>query len=119
MADHEKTWEIYAASWKVMSAEDKRDLYKQSLNPDCVYTDPMTRARGWKELETYMLDFHQRVPGGYFATVEFMTHHDQSIAKWEMRDANETVLGDGVSYGAYDESGRLVSMTGFFETTKG
>lgn len=116
MSDHERTWETYAASWKATSADEKRALYEKSLSADCVYTDPLTQARGWDELVAYMLEFHQQVPGGHFATVEFMAHHDRSIAKWEMRDASDAVLGDGVSYGEYDKHGKLVSMNGFFKT---
>ena len=63
-----------------------------------------------------MLGFHQQVPGGHFATTYFLAHHDVSIAKWNMVNGDGTIIGDGVSYGHYNEEGALVAMTGFFET---
>ena len=119
MSKLENTWETYASSWRSTSAEDKRALYEKSLSPECVYTDPLAQTRGWGELLAYMQEFHRQVPGGHFVTVEFMAHHDRSIAKWEMRDGSDAVLGDGVSYGEYDEHGKLVAVNGFYRTPEG
>ncbi len=113
--DLQKTWATYVSSWRATTEEAKRALFEESLSRDCVYTDPLTRARGQDELIAYMLEFHQQIPGGHFVTTEFMAHHDRSIAKWEMRDGNDTVIGDGVSYGEYDHHGKLLSMNGFFK----
>ena len=44
-----------------------------------------------------------------------MAHNDKSIAKWDMCDGDGKVLMEGISYGEYNESGKLVSMTGFYE----
>lgn len=114
MNDMNTTWETYAASWKAETDADKQACFEQALAPDCVYSDPMTQARGWDELTAYMNQFHSQVPGGHFVTTEFMAHHGRSLAKWEMRDGNDTVLGDGVSYGEYNNDGKLLSMSGFF-----
>lgn len=113
--DHRQVWERYALSWKVTTAEEKRALYAESLSPECVYTDPMQRCAGFEELEAYMLAFHQQIPGGHFVTRRFRTHHDKSIAEWDMCGADGQVLGDGVSFGEYDAQGRLLRMTGFFD----
>ena len=124
MTELETTWETYVASWKSVSVDDTRALFEKSLSPDCVYSDPLTQTRGWDELLAYMREFHQQIPGGHFVTLEFMAHHNRSIARWEMRDAGDGVLGDGVlgagvSYGEYDEHGKLVSMAGFYPTPEG
>lgn len=115
MHDHKHTWEIYAASWKSETATGKRKLFEKSLNPDCHYHDPMIQTKGWDELENYMLDFHQQIPGGHFVTTYFLSHSDKSIARWEMHNANDVVLGEGISYCEYDSNGKLLTMTGFFE----
>ncbi len=115
----EATWETYASSWKVESAVDKRTLFEQCLDSACRYHDPLIKTKGWDELEAYMLDFHRQIPGGYFVTTYFLAHSDRSIAKWEMRNGDNMVLGDGISYGEYNEKGKLVSVTGFFELPKG
>lgn len=110
------TWETYVEAWKVSSSENKRELFGRCLAGRCVYTDPLTRAEGWDELVQYMAAFHQQVPGGHFVTEQFIAHHGKSMARWTMRNADGTTIGDGVSYGEYDDDGRLTSMTGFFET---
>lgn len=111
-----KTWETYVSSWGVETSNEKRVLFKLCLDPSCKYNDPLIKTQGWDELETYMLDFHQQIPGGHFITTYFLAHSNKSIAKWEMRDGDNNMMGDGISYGEYNEDGKLVLMTGFFET---
>lgn len=115
MNDHQHTWETYTSSWKAGTKEEKQALFEKSLIPECQYNDPLTLTQGWDELQVYMLDFHQQIPGGHFVTTYFLSHSDKSIARWEMRSANEAVLGEGISYGEYNTAGKLVTMTGFFE----
>lgn len=116
LSDLNRTWELYVASWKAETTAEKRALYEQALSSCCVYTDPLTVAEGWEQLLEYMNSFHLQIPGGHFVTTEFMAHHGRSIARWEMRDAKATTIGVGISYGEYDDQGKLTSMTGFFET---
>ena len=109
------TWETYVASWKAATSAAKRTLFEKSLDSACGYNDPLVNIKGWDELEAYMLDFHRQVPGGHFVTTYFLAHNNKSIARWEMKNGDNFVLGDGISYGEYNKSGLLVSMTGFFE----
>ena len=111
----EKTWEAYVASWKASAPEDKQRLFEQALSRDCCYTDPLTQVNGWASLMNYMAEFHRQIPGGHFVTKRFIVHHDRSVAYWEMCNAAGEVLGDGVSFGEYNETGKLKAMTGFFE----
>ncbi len=114
--DKRATWEQYASAWKLADAKQKRAALAGSVDENCVYRDPLTEASGHQELVKYMLEFHEQIPGGHFATKYFLTHHDRCIAKWNMVAGDGTVLGDGVSYGEYNEQGKLIAMTGFFET---
>lgn len=116
MSNNRTTWDSYTSAWKEVSPEGKAAALQRSVLPTCVYQDPLTIVKGHDELITYMLSFHQQVPGGHFMTTWFLTHHDVSIAKWNMVSGDGTVIGDGISYGQYNEQGLLVSMTGFFET---
>ena len=118
-ANYQETWETYVASWKADTESEQRALFSQSLAPNCLYQDPLITASGWDELVTYMAGFHQQIPGGHFVTQTFSCHNNKSIATWEMRDENGVTLGDGVSYGEYNEQGVLVAMIGFFETPEG
>lgn len=99
----EKTWETYVASWKAPTPEAKQRLFEQALARDCCYTDPLTQAKGWAPLIAYIAEFHRQVPGGHFVTKRFIVHHDRSVAYWDMCNAAGEVLGDGVSFGEYDE----------------
>ena len=95
-------WDTYTASWKADSAADRTALFTESLDPACTYNDPLATAQGWDQLTAYMDDFHRQVPGGHFVTHYFASHNQ--------------VIGEGVSYGRYNDRNRLVAMTGFFET---
>ena len=110
------TWEAYTAAWKPENAARRRSLFEQTLRRDCEYRDPLVHAVGWDALDFYMQDFHRQVPGGHFVTTWFLAHHDRSVAKWEMRNADATVLGQGVSYAEYADDGKLRAMNGFFDT---
>ena len=108
-------WEQYTATWKANSEAERQPNFEASLASDCVYTDPLARVQGWGPLSAYMDAFHEQFPGAHFVTQTFMSHHNRSIATWNMCDAEGTVMSDGVSYGEYNEAGKLTTMTGFFE----
>ena len=110
------TWETYTSSWKATSADAKRSIFEKCLDKDCTYTDPISHTEDWDALLNYMLEFHQQIPGGHFVTTYFLAHHKQSIAKWDMKNGNDIFLGEGISYGKFSNEGKLLSMSGFFET---
>jgi SnoaL-like domain len=114
--DRKAVWERYVSSWNSAEAADRRALFAQCLSPNCVYRDPQTEARGWDELNAWMADFHQHMPGTRFVTDSFATHHGRSIARWRMLSAAGVALGEGISYGEYDAEQRLVAMNVFFDT---
>lgn len=113
--DPKAVWECYVQSWNAASAAERRALFPQCLAPNCVYTDPLTQAKGWDELVAYMVSFQEQVPGGRFVTEYFLAHHGRSIARWKMLNGTGAEIGSGTSYGEYDAQSRLVAMTGFFE----
>ncbi len=117
--NYQQTWETYVAAWKAETENEKRALFGKSLASNCQYQDPLMTATGWDELVAYMQSFHQQIPGGHFVTKTFSCHNNKSIATWEMRNGDDVMLGDGISYGEYNEQGILVAMTGFFETPEG
>jgi hypothetical protein len=116
--DLRSIWETYVSAWKELSPETKRAALHASTDPQCVYRDPLEQTNGHETLVDYMLHFHQQIPGGFFETTYFLAHHNRSIARWNMRAGDGTILGDGISYGEYSQDGRLVTMTGFFETPR-
>ncbi len=112
--DLESVWERYVSCWKAEPGA-LEDIFKTCLDVDCVYTDPMSVAQGWPQLTDYMSRFHAQIPGGHFETTYFLSHHQRSIAKWNMLGGHGQLLGEGISYGEYNDARTLVSMTGFFE----
>ncbi len=114
-ADCKVTWEKYTSTWKMTNKADRLAMFSEVLADTAIYTDPLVQATSWDELIDYMENFHQQIPGGHFVTTYFLSHHQKSIANWEMRTQENVTIGSGISYGEYDDQGKLVSMNGFFE----
>jgi hypothetical protein len=112
-------WERYVGAWTASSEAGRQAIFAGALARECVYVDPLVVARGWTELSAYIVSFQQQVPGGRFVTEQFSAHHGRSMARWKMLDAAGTQLADGVSFGVYDDEGRLTAMTGFFDVPGG
>lgn len=108
-------WETYTRAWREPTREAKAAALRQSAASSCVYQDPLHIAQGHHELLDYMMDFQKQLPGGHFVTTYFLAHHASSVAKWNMVTATGQVVGEGVSFGQYDDKGALLAMTGFFE----
>lgn len=116
---HKDIWEAYTKSWSVADASKRLQLFEECLSPDCVYTDPITRATGYDQLSRYMADLHKHVPGVTFVTTDFKSHHDRSLTHWNMVSGSGEILSQGASYGVYGTDGRLTQMAGFFELPGG
>jgi len=110
-----KTWETYASSWKAESSDEKHTLFEQCLDPNCEYKSPVIQTKGWQQLIDHMLEFHKNIPGGHFKTNYFLSYDGKSIAKWDMLNGENGIIGEGISYCEYNDTGKLTSMTGFFE----
>ena len=110
------TWDTYTASWKAATVAEKQALFAASLDANCTYTDPLGTASGWDALTHTMHSFHQQIPCGYFVTHHFASHHNYSMAQWKMHNGDGVEIGEGVSFGQYNDQGKLVSMTGFYDT---
>ncbi|MGB7816636.1 MAG: nuclear transport factor 2 family protein [Methylotenera sp.] len=112
------TWKIYSLSWSEVDVSKRLQLFEQSLSPDCVYTDPLIQTSGYVQLSDYMTELQKNVPGVKFIITDFESHHDRSLAHWNMVDGNGNLFIQGASYGLYGVDGRLTQMTGFYEPPK-
>lgn len=110
------TWDTYTASWKAATPAEKQALFAASLDKNCTYTDPLGQATGWDALTHTMQGFHQQIPGGYFVTQQFTSHHQHCMVQWKMYSGDGLELGEGTSFGQYNDQGKLVAMTGFYDT---
>ncbi len=62
-----------------------------------------------------MSELQKNVPGLKFIITDFKSHHDRSLAHWNMVDGKGNFLSQGTSFGLYGSDGRLKQMTGFFD----
>lgn len=112
---YKATWETYTKSWSAMDTATRLLLFEQALSPECVYTDPLVQTTGYEQLSGYMATLHHNLPGVKFVTTDFMSHHNLSLAHWNMVDDKGNCLSQGASYGVYGTDGRLTQMSGFFD----
>lgn len=113
--DFREIWESYADLWKTEDEDHKRQKLSKILTGDFRYTDPRSETIGHDALINVILDFNNTVPGAYFSTTRFMTHNNRSVATWEMKSVNAETLGSGISYAEYDQSGKLMAISGFYD----
>jgi len=113
------TWGKYTNSWSETEVTKRLAIFKECLATDCLYTDPLIQTIGHEALSNYVTQFQSTVKGGRFVITEFMEHHDQSLAHWNMVGAGGAVLGTGASFGVYSPDGRLQKITGFFKVPSG
>ena len=113
--NYETIWSTYTSSWRATTRAERMKFFAEALSNSCVYTDPLTKREGYEGLSEYMDEFQRQIPGGHFKTKWFLAYRGQSIALWDMLAGDGTKMGEGASYGTYDASGKLTSMTGFFE----
>jgi SnoaL-like domain len=107
--------EAYGKSWSETDAAKRLQLLEQSLNPDCVYTDPLVQTTGYEPLSEYMAELQKNISGVNFVPTELKSHHDRTLMHWNMADGNGNILGQGASYFLHGADGRLKQMTGFFD----
>ncbi len=112
---HRNIWEAYTKSWSITDISERLKLFRECLDPVCVYSDPITQTKGYSQLSDYISGLHQNIPGVTFVTTDFKSHHDRSLAQWNMLDGEGNILSQGASYGVYMVDGRLLQMNGFFD----
>lgn len=82
--DRRGMWEKYALVWKTPSSKTSLEALGACVSPRCVYRDPLTQAEGHEALLAYMAELQKQIPGAHFQTTWFHTHHERSIARWNM-----------------------------------
>jgi hypothetical protein len=108
-------WEMYTSAWSEPDAAKRLELFEKSLSPHCDYADPLIQTGGYRALSGYMAELQKNVPGIKFVTTAFKTHHNRSLAHWNMVDGNGNLLAPGISFLNHSVDGRLVEMSGFFD----
>ena len=109
------TWKRYQAAWSNISSEERKTLLSGSVAADAVYSDPTNVCHGLQELIAKIEQSQQKTPGAVFENTKFLTHHQQGLSNWTMRNKEGAALATGSSYARFNAEGMLIQMTGFFE----
>ena len=108
-------WNTYQAAWADIPAAGRQELLFESVDQDCVYTDPQSVSHGHEQLIQKMESTQRNFPGARFRNDKFTDHHEQAISNWTMFDGGGNPVFTGTSYARFGPDGRLTQMTGFFE----
>ncbi|MDR9779939.1 nuclear transport factor 2 family protein [Rhizobium redzepovicii] len=113
----EALWDRYAAIWS-LDADARESEMSACLADDVTYCDPNGAIAGRARLSAYMAGFKESMPAGRFIILSVLHHNERSLARWELRHDDETVLQTGTSFAAMSD-GRLSAITGFFDPSAG
>lgn len=109
-----ETWELYRSCWSDSSSANRKNRLREITSNNFEYRDPNIEIKGYQDLSDYMEQFQNEYSSATFVIMEFLAHHNRSLARWNMVDLHNEVLGNGSSYALYDEGGKLKQVTGFF-----
>ena len=115
---HLKTWKIYQSAWAPISDAERRELLRQSVSDDVVYTDPVSQVHGVDALAERIGKSQQQFPNARFRNDSFLEHHGQGLFQWTMLNGEGAEVVKGSSFARFGEDDRLVQATGFFEGRK-
>lgn len=107
-------WETYRSCWSENDSQKRTNRLDEIMTQDFEYRDPNVELNGHTQLSEYMEQFQKEFKGASFTITDFMIHHNRSMAKWNMINEQNEVVGNGVDFAQY-ENGRLKQITGFFE----
>ena len=106
---------MYQDAWREADEDARRALLEQCWAPDGVYVDPLGRADGREALIAHIGGFPERFPGHTIEAATGVDAHDGYLRfGWQMLDPDGKQVLEGVDFGAYDQSGQITLIVGFF-----
>ncbi|HET6873396.1 MAG TPA: nuclear transport factor 2 family protein [Acidimicrobiales bacterium] len=114
-ANPEQVVSQYGAAWTDMSDERRRSLLEECWAADGVYCDPMATVTGRQALAGHIAGFSERLPGHTIKLTSGIDAHD-GFARfgWEMYDAEDKLVTEGMDFAVFGEDGRITRIVGFF-----
>ena len=113
--EYTATWKRYQAAWSAIGAAERKELLQGSVAADALYTDPTSECHGLQELTAKIEQSQEKTPGASFENTKFLSHHQQGLSSWTMRNSEGATVATGNSYARFNAEGLLIQMTGFFE----
>jgi hypothetical protein len=112
---YQSTWKTYQDAWANIPAVERKELLRQSVAEDCVFTSPQYEGSGLMQLVARVDEFQKLYPGASFKTHKLIVHHDQLLAQWIMYDGSGAEFLPGSSYARFNADGQLIQLVGFWE----
>ena len=107
------TWRNYARCFST-SDDERQRLMAAHLSPKVIYRDPNTEVHGHEAFAAEMTRMQTAFPGHTFEVFAVDAHHNHSMARWRLLDAEGNHVTNGLSHGIHDTDGRLADITGFY-----
>ena len=114
MKQLESIWETYRSCWSEKDADTRLNRLAKIMSNDFQYKDPNIELKGFNQLSNYMKEFQKQFEGASFEVTALEFHHDSVMANWNMLDAKNQIVADGVDFAKISD-GRLTQITGFFK----
>jgi SnoaL-like domain len=109
----EDLWQRYSRIWSIAGDQSAVEM-QACLSADVSYCDPNVSLTGLRPLADYMAGFRGSSPGREFRIRTVKAHHDRSVARWDLVDADGSVVAPGISFGIVSSDGKFQFITGFF-----
>lgn len=105
----------YLEAFNENDAERRRELLEALYTPDCTYTDPHVDLQGAEQIDRFIEQTQERLPGVTFTLGgRIDSHHDQARFQWHAgpADAPDAYVGFDV---IVTEDGRIRNVYGFMD----
>ncbi len=115
MTNNQSHFETYMAAWSESDADKQLASLKEVLAEESTYLDPTTsqKMKGVEAIQSHIRQAQVMIPGLNIKLKHFETHHDVSLAEWELCSGG-AVMAKGKSFTRYSEEGKVVETVGFF-----
>jgi hypothetical protein len=111
------TVNTYLAMWNETDPARRAEHIERAWSEDGRYVDPLFEAQGHSALAEMVAGVHTQLPGHRFTRVsDIDAHHDQLRFRWQLAAPDGTIAAAGVDVGSVASDGRLLRITGFFDT---
>jgi hypothetical protein len=111
----DEIWSAYSQAWGDISSDKRAELLTTCVADDVNFSAPDATGGSKRDLVRVLEEFQKSYPGAYFETARLISHNDQLLASWTMRNSAHAELLTGSSYARFDDEGRMSHIAGFWQ----
>ena len=109
--------ERYLAAWNVTETGERDAMIAATWTTDGHYVDPVFDVTGLEAISAMMGGFQDAYPNHRFDLVgDVEEHHGRIRFQWQLTDSAGAVQLLGTDVGVLAADGKLVEITGFFDS---